>query len=60
VNGAASKAASGANPNPFYRVHSVAEPVVAPGAGTTGTATTFGASTIEFETSPGGVYNLRP
>jgi alpha-L-fucosidase 2 len=59
VSGAAAKAGAGVNPNPFYRVHTVAEPIVAPGAGT-GTAMTFGTSTIEFETSPGGVYSLGP
>jgi alpha-L-fucosidase 2 len=57
LKGVATRPASGANPNPFYRVHPVADPIVAQGAAV-GHATPLGGSVIEFETTPDGSYEL--
>ena len=53
VNGATIRAASGPNPNAFYRVHAVADAIVAQGADV-GKAEPFASQAIEFETAPGG------
>jgi alpha-L-fucosidase 2 len=58
VTGASARPATGSNGNPFYRVHPVADPIVAPGA-MLGTVPTIGGSIIEFETVPGGDYQLQ-
>ncbi len=58
VKGATTRPASGANLNPFYRVHMVADPIVAAGA-TIGAARAIEGAGIEFETSPGQSYELR-
>ena len=57
VNGATIRAASGPNPNAFYRVHAVADAIVAQGADV-GKAEPFASQAIEFETAPGGSYEL--
>jgi len=57
VTGATIRAASGPNPNPFYRVHAVADPIVAQGADL-GKTEPFASQVIEFETTPGGSYEL--
>ena len=57
VNGATIRAASGPNPNAFYRVHTVADAIVAQGADV-GKAEPFASQAIEFETAPGGSYEL--
>lgn len=68
VNGARAQPASGANPNPFYRVHESRDPIVALGAdpadlggagvpaGGTPRVVPTTESVIEFPTTPGGVY----
>ncbi len=48
----------GRTPIPFYRVHPVADPIVAPGA-VLGTLPPIGGNVIEFETGPGRTYELR-
>jgi alpha-L-fucosidase 2 len=58
VDGATTRAASGATANPFYRVHPVADPIVAPG-GAVRAAPALAGDVIEFDTSPGRVYQLR-
>jgi alpha-L-fucosidase 2 len=57
VSGATTRAASGPNPNPFYRVHAVADPIVAQSAALA-TTEPFPSQVIEFETTPGGSYEL--
>jgi len=58
VAGVTTRAASGVNRNPFYRVHPVANPVLAADAALV-PQTPFEGSAVEFDTSPGGVYDLR-
>jgi alpha-L-fucosidase 2 len=58
LKGAATRAAAGANPNPFYRVHPVARPVIAGGASPSPVPAVSGTA-IEFDTTPGGTYELR-
>jgi alpha-L-fucosidase 2 len=57
VAGVATRAASGANANPFYRVHPVADPIVAPGT-LLGATPPTGGSVIEFDTVPGRPYEV--
>jgi hypothetical protein len=57
VPGVTTRAATGANANPFYRVHPVADPIVAPGV-TLSAATEASGNIIEFDTKPGGSYEL--
>jgi hypothetical protein len=58
VTGAAARPATGPNGNPFYRVHPVADPIVAPGAAL-GASPPIGGSVVEFETTAGRSYELR-
>jgi alpha-L-fucosidase 2 len=58
VASASARPATGPNRNPFYRVHPVADPIVAPGA-PLGALSPIGGSVIEFETVPGRSYELR-
>jgi alpha-L-fucosidase 2 len=59
VAGVTTRAGTGANANPFYRVHPVADPIVAPGV-TLAAAADTGGNIIEFDTNPGGSYDLLP
>jgi alpha-L-fucosidase 2 len=58
VAGVTTRQGPEANRNPFYRVHPVDNPIVAPGAAIDA-APPSGGTVIEFDTSPGGVYQLR-
>jgi alpha-L-fucosidase 2 len=58
IDGSPVRPGSGPNPNPFYRVHPVAAPIVAPGAQLP-TVTPPAGSTLEFPTEPGRTYSLR-
>jgi alpha-L-fucosidase 2 len=55
--GVTTRTAKGASANPFYQVHPVADPVVAPGIALSA-ATEIGTNIIEFDTKPGGSYEL--
>ena len=58
VTGVSARHASGPSANPFYRVHAVAQPIVAAGAQLPRVAAPTG-TTLEFTTEAGGSYRLQ-
>lgn len=59
VEGAAARATTGENPNPFYRIVPAGVPLVAPGAPLPDLPERP-AHTVDLPTEPGGVYRLQP